>query len=126
MIGSNRALIAFTGLRPPREKAKNLRSITELVEVGMVRAVLDRCNPLAQTAEAHRYVETGHKTGNVVTRCEGRAIARSGGAPRSGPARQRLPPDEAHFPTARVGIVPDHLLMRSPPPFQRTLSVGPR
>jgi NADPH:quinone reductase-like Zn-dependent oxidoreductase len=39
-----------------------------LVEEGTVRVVIDRTYPLEETAEAHRYVETGQKTGNVVIR----------------------------------------------------------
>lgn len=42
-----------------------LNTLKELVEAGAVRPVMDRCYPLAQAAEAHRYVETGRKRGNV-------------------------------------------------------------
>ncbi len=64
--GPKRAKLATTGLRPEADKLKDLEVLNDLLAAGAVRPVIDRRFALAEIVEAHRYVDSETKAGDVL------------------------------------------------------------
>ncbi|MFC7029273.1 NAD(P)-dependent alcohol dehydrogenase [Halomicroarcula sp. GCM10025710] len=66
-VGSDRrAVFAATGMKPAGVRKRYLEELRGLLDAGEIRSVIGRRYPLAEIAEAHRYVDTGHKRGTAI------------------------------------------------------------
>lgn len=64
--GKKKAKFRATGLLKDHELCEQLSEVVELFKEGKLKVVIDRQYPLEKVAEAHTYVASGHKKGNVV------------------------------------------------------------
>jgi len=65
-LGKKKAKFSATGILPKQELKKMLFQIKALIEEQKLRTVMDRKYTFDQVSEAHSYVDTGRKKGNVV------------------------------------------------------------
>jgi len=66
VFGKKKAKFAATGLRTDAELKSLINELLEIFKEGCLKTVIDRQYPLEKVAEAHTYIASGHKKGNVV------------------------------------------------------------
>lgn len=65
-LAPNGTYVSVIGQGMAQVRTDDLIFLKELIETGRLKSVIDKYYPLEQIQEAHRYVEQGHKKGNVV------------------------------------------------------------
>lgn len=65
-FGTKKARFSATGLRPLNELRLLIKELEPMFKSGEIKTVIDKTYPIEDVAEAHRYIDTGHKKGNVV------------------------------------------------------------
>lgn len=66
VFGNKKARFSATGALPVKEIKRLMNVLIGIIEVGDLRGIIDRRYPLDQLADAHTYIDKGHKRGNVV------------------------------------------------------------
>ncbi|MEZ4684906.1 MAG: NAD(P)-dependent alcohol dehydrogenase [Bacteroidia bacterium] len=66
VFGKKKAKFAATGMKSPNELRSLLEQLKTMYAEGKIKSVIDRQYPLEKLSEAHSYIASGHKRGNVV------------------------------------------------------------
>lgn len=66
IVGGRKAKSSATGMLPVKTRLKYLADLKELLAARKIQTIVDHHYPLCMAAEAHEYVESGHKTGSIV------------------------------------------------------------
>ena len=66
LVGNKKALFAATGMKAQAQLKNLLTQLVEVFQSGKLKTIIDRQFPLEKVAQAHQYIATGRKKGNVV------------------------------------------------------------
>jgi NADPH:quinone reductase-like Zn-dependent oxidoreductase len=66
LFGTKKARSSLTGMLPVKERLIYFLELKELLKTEKIKTVIDNTYSLSQMADAHKYVEKGHKKGNII------------------------------------------------------------
>ena len=66
LFGKKKVKSSSTGMLPIKERLKYFLALKELLKAEKIVTVIDKSYPLSQMGDAHKYVEMGHKKGNLI------------------------------------------------------------
>ncbi len=66
LIGKRKVKSSSTGMLPAKVRLNYLLELKELLKAEKIKTVIDNSYPLSQMGDAHKYVEKGHKKGNII------------------------------------------------------------
>jgi NADPH:quinone reductase-like Zn-dependent oxidoreductase len=66
LFNGKKAMSSSTGMLPVKTRLEYFMQLKELLKMGKIKTVIDHHYPLSQLTEAHKFVEKGHKKGNII------------------------------------------------------------